>query len=70
MGNVRNIVDGKKKTPTVWRLSSTPGKIPWLPEYGELQWRGREMNALDRDLGDRRDGNCGLEAESEREDPV
>ena len=67
MGNVGNIVDGKK---TVWRLSSNPGKISWLPEYGELQWSGREMNVFGRDLGDKRDGNCGLEVECEREDTV
>lgn len=67
MGNVGNIVDGKK---TVWRLNSNPGRISWLPEYGELQWRGREMNAFDRDLGDKKDGNCGLEVECVREDTV
>lgn len=60
----------KKKKKTVWRLSSNPGKISWLPEYGELQWRGREMNAFDRDLGDKRDGSCGLEVQCEREDTV
>lgn len=60
----------QKNQKTVWRLSSNPGKISWLPEYGELQWRGWEMNAFDRGLGDKRDGTCGLEAECEREDPV
>ena len=67
MGNVGNIVDGKK---TVWRFNSNPGRISWLPEYGELQGRGREMNAGDRDLGDKKDGTCGLEVECEREDTV
>ena len=45
---------------------------PGLPECGELEreWRGREVNAFDRYLGDKRDGNCGLELEWEREDIV
>lgn len=43
---------------------------PGLPKCGELQWRGREVNAFDRYLGDKRDGNCGLEVEWEREDIV
>lgn len=28
------------------------------------------MNAFDRDLGDKRDGSCGLEVQCEREDTV